>query len=217
MIPSLPSSPVLCLVTNRNICDSDDLIRDLNASIGAGINMVQIREKDLPGKVLLCQVEQFKKCIKERALLIVNERVDIALLGRADGVHLGENGISVYDARRILGESFLIGKSVHSIDAAIAAEQAGADYLIVGTVFQSMTHLEEKGKGIQFLKKLKGKVEIPYIGIGGINKTNARSVIDSGASGVAVMRSILASNDRVTEAFNIRSAMVDTIGKLEFA
>ena len=98
MIPSLPSSPVLCLVTNRNICDSDNLIRDLNASIDVGINMVQIREKDLPGKVLLYQVEQFKNCIKGNALLIVNERVDVALLGGADGVHLGENGISVYDA-----------------------------------------------------------------------------------------------------------------------
>ena len=208
MISRLPLAPILCLVTNRNICDSADLFRDLEPAIGAGINMVQIREKDLSGKDLLSQVRQFKSCVKDNALLIVNERVDIALLGEADGVHLGENGISIPDARRIAGESFLIGKSVHSIEGAIDAEQAGADYLIVGTVFSSITHIGEEVQGVDLLKKLEGRVEIPYIGIGGINRTNVRSVIESGASGVAVMRSILAATDRVIETSNIRSAMV---------
>ena len=208
MISRLPCAPILCLVTNRNICDPANLFRDLEAAIGAGINMVQIREKDLSGKDLLSQVRQFKRCVKDNALLIVNERVDIALLGEADGVHLGENGISIHDARRIAGESFLIGKSVHSLDGAIDAEQSGADYLIVGTVFSSITHMGEEVQGIDLLKKLEARIEIPYIAIGGMNRTNVRSVIESGASGVAVMRSILASTDRVIETSNIRSAMV---------
>lgn len=210
MISRLPLAPILCLVTNRNICDPVNLFRDLEAAIGAGINMVQIREKDLSGKDLLSQVQQFKSCVKDNAVLILNERVDIALLGGAHGVHLGENGISIPDARRIAGESFLIGKSVHSLDGAIDAEQSGADYLIAGTVFSSMTHMGEKVQGIDFLKKLEARIEIPYIAIGGINRTNVRSVIESGASGVAVMRSILASTDRVAEAFNIMSAMVNS-------
>jgi thiamine-phosphate pyrophosphorylase len=208
MISRLPFAPILCLVTNRNICDPANLCRDLEAAIGAGINMVQIREKDLSGKDLLSQVRQFKRCVKDNALLIVNERVDIALLGEADGVHLGENGISIPDARRIAGESFLIGKSVHSLDGAIDAEQSGADYLIVGTVFSSITHMGEEAQGIDLLKKLGARIEIPYIAIGGMNRTNVRSVIESGASGVAVMRSILASTDRVIATSNIRSAMV---------
>jgi thiamine-phosphate diphosphorylase len=200
----------LCLVTNRNICDPVNLYEDIDAAIGAGINMVQVREKNLPGKDLLYQVEQFKNCVKNNALLIVNERVDIALLGGADGVHLGENGISVSGARRITRGSLLIGKSVHTMDGAIDAEESGADYLIVGTVFPSMSHIGEQVEGLDLLKRLKAKIEIPYIGIGGINKNNARSVMESGASGVAVMRSILASADRVSATSNIRTAMVNS-------
>ncbi|MFH1231190.1 MAG: thiamine phosphate synthase, partial [Planctomycetota bacterium] len=105
-------------------------------------------------------------------IFIINNRIDIALLSQADGVHLGETDISIRDARRLLGADKIIGATSHSIKEALDAEKNGADYISVGPFFPSPTKPLLKPRGFDYIKDVAKKIHIPYIAIGGINKTN---------------------------------------------
>ena len=155
--------------------------------------MVQLREKDLSGGHLLELASEIQQTIGDRALLTINERLDVALLCDADGVHLGEEALIPTSARRIAGDTLQIGRSVHSVGGALKAQEQGADYLIAGAVFDTRSHPGGRPMGLEFIEELKPALQIPYLGIGGINASNAASVIAAGASGVAVISAILAS------------------------
>ena len=155
--------------------------------------MVQLREKDLSGGRLLELASEIQQTIGDRALLTINERLDVALLCDAYGVHLGEEALSPTSARRIAGDTLQIGRSVHSVGGALKAQEQGADYLIAGAVFDTRSHPGGRPMGLEFIEELKPALQIPYLGIGGINASNAASVIAAGASGVAVISAILAS------------------------
>ena len=122
-----------------------------------------------------------------RAKLIVNDRADIALVARAHGVQLGEEGLPVASAREIIGNGGLIGRSVQSVAAATQAQDDGADFLIVGTMFASRSHPGETPTGPGLMQEISSKCKLPLIGIGGIMPENASEVIQAGASGVAVI------------------------------
>ena len=155
--------------------------------------MVQLREKDLPGGRLLDLALEIQQTIGNRALLTLNERLDVALLCDADGVHLGEEALTPTSARRITGDTLQIGRSVHNLGGALKAQEQGADYLIAGAVFDTPSHPGGRPMGLKFIEELKPVLQIPYLGIGGINASNTASVIAAGASGVAVISAILAS------------------------
>ena len=152
--------------------------------------MVQIREKDLPAHDLYDLGVRVKNVIAGRASLVVNDRVDVALALEADGVQLPEDGIPVADARRIVGDDMLIGRSVHSTNGAVEAESSGADFLIAGTVFSSLSHPDGPIQGTSFLRALCGEVSIPVLGIGGITPENVGEVMQAGCSGAAVISAI---------------------------
>ena len=107
-----------------------------------------------------------------RALLVVNDRVDIALLSGADGVQLGENGLDAASARRLVGPEMLIGRSVHSVEGAAEAEADGADFLVLGTIFETASHPGADTGGLELVRDVTGRVGIPVIGIGGISESN---------------------------------------------
>ncbi len=107
--------------------------------------MVQLRERELPGGELLALATELKGAIGPDALLIVNERADVALASGADGVHLGEAAMPVSEVRSLVGDGMLIGRSIHSVEAAVQAEAEGADYLIVGTVFETASKTSRTG------------------------------------------------------------------------
>ena len=154
---------------------------------------MQLREKDLPGRHLLELAMNIRQAIDDKALLIINERVDVAPLANADGVHLGEHALSLPDARSLVGNKMLIGRSVHDYDGAIEAQRQGADYLIAGSVFPTCSHPDQSPQGLRFIEDLAPSLHIPYLAIGGINPQNAPAVIRARASGVAVISTILAS------------------------
>ena len=192
-LKSIPQ-PTLCLVTDRRLCLDMPLVEKVALAVEGGVNMVQLREKDLPGGRLLKLALEIRETVSDRALLIINERVDVALACGADGVHLGEEALSPSAARHIVGEDLLIGRSVHDMERAIKAQGQGSDYLIAGTVFATGSHPGFKPSGVSVMKEMASAVRIPYLGIGGINASNAAEVIDAGASGVAVISAILASD-----------------------
>lgn len=152
--------------------------------------MIQLREKDLSVSEIWDLGTHLKKVIAGRAAFVVNDRVDIAIALEADGVQLPEDGLPVEAVRRLIGRNRLIGRSVHSIEAAVRAGEAGSDFLIAGTIFESASHQLGRSQGTRFLRELGEAVTIPYLAIGGVTTENVGEVMDAGASGGAVITAI---------------------------
>ena len=131
MKPSL-HIPCLCLVTDLKLCQSSSLEEHVEMAIRGGANIVQLREKDMPGGFLLEVALRLRQVTRGRALLFVNDRVDVALACGADGVQLGEEAMPVQVVRQLTGDKMLLGRSVHDIEGVTAASGQGADLLIVG-------------------------------------------------------------------------------------
>ena len=203
---SLPH-PCLCLVTDRQLCGESALVERVAHAVKGGVDLVQLREKDLHGAQLLDLATRLRHAIGDRALLVVNERVDVAAALPADGVQLGEDAVPVPAARRILGPDMLIGRSVHSVDGAGQAVRDGADFLLVGTMFASRSHPGEEPAGPGLLARIAARYSLPAIGIGGITADNCHQVMEAGASGVAVITGILASPDPCSAAQRLKEAI----------
>ena len=207
MTADLPK-PCLCLVTDRRLTRGD-LVERVAEAVHGGVDLVQLREKDLPAGELLELAGSLLETIGQRAKLIVNDRADVALAAGAQGVQLGEEGLPVSAARTTLGSGALIGRSVHSVSAASQAETDGADFLIVGTMFASRSHPGVAPAGPDLIRRVSGACRLPLIGIGGITAENAPKVIEAGASGVAVITNILAASDPKAAAALLKQAICE--------
>ncbi len=201
-------NPCLCLVTDRRVGDQRTLVSRVVQAVAGGVDLVQLREKDLPGLRLLELAGDLKEAINGSALLIINERVDVAVAVEADGVQLGEDALPVRAARRILGPDKLIGRSVHSAEGADRAVADGADFLVVGTIFATGSHVGEKPAGPELIHSIAPGCSVPIIGIGGIDPSNLSQVLRAGAVGVAVITSILAAPDPRDAAQSLKQAML---------
>jgi thiamine-phosphate pyrophosphorylase len=131
--------------------------------------------------------------------IIINDRVDIAIAVKADGVHLGQDDLPPDQARRLLGESRVIGFSTHVVSQALAADAAAIDYLAIGPIFQTSTKDNPDAiVGLETVTEVRRLVSTPLVGIGGITLQTARAVIDAGADSVAVISDLLSAGD-ITE------------------
>ena len=179
-----------CLPPGRNLFDA------VEEALQAGVTLVQYREKNGQGKGMLEKARKLiALCHKYNVPLLVNDRLDIALLAGADGVHLGQDDIPVAEARRLAGEDFLIGATAHNVEEALAAEKAGADYLGCGAVFATHTKKDTVPLGLDGLQAIRQAVRIPIAGIAGITLDNYRLVLGTGANGIAVVSAILGAPD----------------------
>lgn len=200
MAAALPGK-ILCVVTDRTIFDTGGappeprLIDAVRGAVSGGANMVQLRERGLAGRDLLSLALELRRITHDRALLIVNERVDIAIASGADGVQLGEQSMSISAAKYVCGDRLLIGRSVHDTYGAQDAERDDADFLIAGTIFASRSHPGMGAAGTALISEITGNVSTPTLGIGGVTPSNAAGVIAAGATGVAVIGAILDSTN----------------------
>lgn len=182
----------LCVITDTAVQHSFDHLELAQLAIQGGADMIQLRDKKLSSNELLeiaCAVA--KLCQSKNIRFIVNDRVDIALLSDADGVHLGEEDLSVWEARKILGSRKIIGATAHHLERAQELEKEGADYIGFGHIFP--TSSKEKNtppQGIAELKKVCLTLKIPIIAIGGIGKTNLNEVLEAGPHGIAVISAV---------------------------
>ena len=199
--------PSLCLVTDRLRCNGGSIERVVDAAIDGGVNIVQLREKDLPAAELYSLALRVKDIVGNRALLFVNDRLDIAMAAGVDGVQLGESALPVEAARRVAGENLLIGRSVHSVSGAIEAESQWADLLTLGTIFPTASHPGVRTGGTELVKEVASAVTIPLLGIGGIDASNAKQVIKEGAAGVAVISAISTAQDPALAATGLCNSM----------
>ena len=199
---------VLCYVTDRRSLaapESGDSNKSLSSKIeaaaAAGVDWIQIREKDLSGRdCSLLTREALQRAAKSQAgsaartRIIVNDRVDVALTENADGVHLGEKSLPVAEAKRLVVDrgarnDFVIGVSCHSLEAARSAARDGADYLFFGPVFATPSKAAFGApRGLERLAEVCREVSIPVLAIGGVTLANASACLAAGASGIAAIR-----------------------------
>ncbi len=179
-------------------------------AVAGGVDLVQVREKDLPAAQLFELVVSLRKVTAGRARLLVNDRVDVALAAGADGVHLPENGLPPGVARQLLGPGLVLGRSAHNLAILETGEiDAGQiDYLLVGTVFPSSSHPGLPAAGTGIIRDFVGRTPVPVLGIGGITAENCAEVIAAGAAGVAVISAILDSDDPEGAARELKAAML---------
>jgi thiamine-phosphate diphosphorylase len=198
----LEGRALLMLVTAA-VGGDDELVRTVTAAVDGGVDLVQLRDKQATPEALSRMAERLYDAIRGRALLVVNRPTLAGGGAPAAGVHLPENGPSVAEVRRRLGEPAIVGRSVHSLAAAVAAEAEGADYLVAGTVFASPSHPGVPPAGLEYLREICTRVSIPVLAIGGVTPETAGDCLRAGAAGVAVLSPLMRAADphRVAAAY----------------
>ncbi len=200
--------PILCYVTDRRVFSKshkldtrEALLHKIQEVAAAGVDWIQVREKDLSGKECAALTSAAIERVARRSTrkqgttrILVNDRLDVALSQAAGGVHLGENSLPVEKARkladsRIRPQDFLIGVSCHSVQAATAAAKGGANYIFFGPVFATPSKAAYGApQGLARLAEVCRAVSLPVVAIGGITLDNAASCLSAGASGIAAIR-----------------------------
>jgi thiamine-phosphate pyrophosphorylase len=203
---SLPSAPLFLLVTDRTRYADRSLEDIFVPALSGGVNMIELREADMTARDLLGEAERLRKMALGGVPLVVYDRVDVAVAAGADGVHLATDSLPISAAKHA-GRGVLVGKSVSSVAEAVAAEQAGADYLVVEPVFFSHYAQGRSPIGPTVIRRIKAKVHLPLLAGGGITAGNAHQVIAAGADGVAVTTEVVDSDDPRAAARSLHDAM----------
>ena len=165
--------------------------------LAGGGHILQLRAKKMSSaKFLETAIAIRSACAANGALLIINDRVDIAMMSGADGVHLGQDDLPIEATRKVLGREKIIGVSTHNMGEACRASKDGANYVGFGPVFRTATKGDaHEVQGLERLKEISAAVKIPLVAIGGISEWNMRDVLDAGADAVAVISAIASASD----------------------
>ena len=184
----------VCLVTDESYLTDMNFYNKIDMAVEAGLDIVQVRSKSA-STIQLYELAHKIRILFPSIKLIINNNIEVALAVNAEAIQLSESSMSPEAVRFKIENRLYIGKSVHSLDAAINAEKSGVDYLIRGTIFPSNSHPGFTASGVDLIKNITSSVSIPVLGIGGITHKNSDSVINNGAFGVAVIGEILHAND----------------------
>jgi len=202
----------LYLITDRKlITHYSSLVTAVHQALKGGVRAVQLREKHLETRELLKMADKMRDLTRQfNASFFINDRFDIAIAVGADGVHLTQNSIPAAAVRKAVKKKLLIGVSTHSLKEAREAEKGGADFITVGPVYRTPSKLKYgKPIGLDILKKITSKMNIPVFAIGGIKSSNINYIKEAGAYGAAMIREVLASkniNRKAGELVNLLGA-----------
>lgn len=188
---------LLYAITDRSwLKDGDDLVSVCRSVLENGATFLQIREKDLDAGAFEKEAAEIKAlCDEMRVPFVVNDNVEIALSIGADGVHVGQSDIRGRDIRSLIGPDRILGISAATVEEALDAQAAGADYIGCGAVFGTSTKKNSRSLTMQGLKDICRAVDIPVVAIGGINARNASGLKGTGIDGIAVVSAIFAAED----------------------
>jgi thiamine-phosphate diphosphorylase len=203
----LPSP--LYAILDRSVARGRDLPALLDAVLAGGCRLVQLREKTMPlGDLLPLARSLARRCREAGALLIINDRADLALAADADGLHVGQDDLPARQARALLPPGMILGVSTHDPEQARRAVADGADYVAVGSIFPTTTKAGFQLVGPELIRRVRPEVPVPLVGIGGITAENAPAVLGAGADAVAVISALCAASDpeAATRAFLARIA-----------
>ena len=194
-MPTLSSR--LLVVTDRHQTKGRPLVPLLQRALTAGRAAIQLRERDLPTRDLVALAREVQAVTASyRSQLLINDRIDVALALEGIGGHLRSNSLPLPVARKMLGPQRLLGMSVHSVEEGLLAETQGADYIVLGPIYETPSkQMFGPPLGIHTLEKACKLVRIPIIGIGGVTAARAREMRHAGAFGAAVITAILGADD----------------------
>jgi len=207
-----PDRPGVCFVTSRAATGERPLLEVAQAAIAGGCDLLQVREKDLPGGPLLelCRsIVEAAKAAGPRCAVAVNDRLDVALAARAAAVHLPATGLPIAPVRRVAGRRCVVGRSVHSLAEARQAQKEGADYVIFGPVFETPGKAAfGPPQGLEALRKVLEAVRLPVWAIGGITPARAAELRGLRIAGVASISAIAAAPDPAEAVRALRAALL---------
>jgi len=180
---------------------------EARAAVAGGARVVQVRIKGAPAGEILDAARRIVELSRDRALVIVNDRADLALLSGADGVHLGDEDLPVPEARRLLGPDRLVGRTCRTLEEARAAVREGADHVGFGPIFASRTKpLGIPVRGLDALREVSGALGAPVVAISGIDLSNVAEVARAGAACAAVVDAIFGAGDPAANAARLAAA-----------
>ena len=185
----------LYLILDADVLSYKKLLSQLKPAVRFGIDIVQLRSKNGSAKDVLEFCRQAQEITAKKALFIVNDRIDLALLANADGVHLGQEDISYMQARKMMGSGAIIGVSCQKLEQAKLAYAQGVDYIGFGSVFKTQTKPQRQPMNLKLLKEVIQAVRIPVFPIGGISVENMGQLKTLGVTRAAVCRDILLAKD----------------------
>lgn len=191
----------LYLVTDSEILKNRDFYKCIEDAIKGGVTMVQLREKNVSGSAFLEKAMKLRVLTKAyNVSFIINDRVDIAILCDADGVHVGQSDIDAKSVRKLIGQDKILGVSARDLKEATNAKIDGADYIGVGAMYSTSTKLDAKLVSFNTVKEIKSEVDIPIVLIGGIDLDNLEVLKELEADGYAVVSAILNEEDILLES-----------------
>ena len=196
----------LYAVTDRSWLRGQTLCEQVEKALIGGATLLQLREKELDEETFLREaIELAKLCHRYGVPLLINDNVEIARRSGADGVHVGQDDMEAASVRSVLGSDMIVGVTAKTVEQALRAQEAGADYLGSGAVFGSATKLNAKPMTKELLNAICHAVQIPVVAIGGINRQNILELAGTDISGVAVVSGIFAASDIEAECRHLRS------------
>lgn len=186
----------LYLITDSNILSGRDFYYCIEEALKGGVTMLQLREKDADGREFLEKAYKLRSLTKKyNVKFIINDRVDIAMLCDADGVHVGQSDIPASKVRELLGPDKIIGVSARNVEQAKKAKEDGADYLGIGDMFGTTTKSDAKRVSLAELKRIKSEVKLPAVAIGGVKLAKIDCLKECNVDGYAVISAILGQKD----------------------
>lgn len=185
----------LYLILDRDVKSYEELFEIAQKAVSAGVDMIQLRDKRGSAKEIMDFSERILEMTKDRIPYIVNDRIDLAIACQSDGVHLGQEDIPLSTARKMLGEHVLIGISCQTLAHALKAQEEGADYIGLGSVFRTLTKPARQPLDVDIIRKVFHEIKIPVYAIGGIDLTNLDRLVGLGVDRIAVCRAILQADD----------------------
>ncbi len=183
--------PIACLITDRRRlpdASREALVSSVRAAAAAGVQLIQLRERDLDGRALFDLAGQVIGAVRgTSARVLINDRLDVALAAQAHGVHLRASSFRPSRVRAIAPSGFLIGQSVHSAADAVTMAGEGADYLVFGNVFETVSKPGKPGTGLAALREVVRATPLPVLGVGGVTRERVPQLIAAGAAGFAAI------------------------------
>ena len=183
------------LILDREVKSYQKLFEIAEKSIAAGIDIIQLRDKQGTAREVLDFSRKILKLTRGKIPYIINDRVDLAIVSKASGVHIGQEDIPLKVARRMIGLKAMIGVSCQTFEHAKAAEADGADYIGFGSVFKTLTKPDREPMNFDFLRRVIQNIKIPVFAIGGITLKNAADLKETGVERMAICRAILSAQD----------------------
>ena len=191
--------------TDRSWTGKYTLLEQVEQALKGGATCIQFRDKTLDEEAFLEEAKKMKAlCEKYHVPLIINDHVEIAVKCQADGVHVGQKDMKASAVREIVGENMIIGVSARTVEQAVEAERAGADYLGSGAVFGTATKTDAKKLSLETLKDICQAVQIPVVAIGGVQKENLPKLAGTGVKGTALVSAVFSAQDIEEECRQLR-------------